>query len=118
MKLCLNELKTSDIVFITVDGGPHYSVVREMTNESVKLSDPSLGNIEMTREKFNEVYSENALVVSDPSTIPFADNSITVNDSTDQASNQTNQTNDNTTTQTSSDSQSHQTDNRTNHADM
>ncbi len=66
MKISVNELKKNNIVFITVNGGPHYSVVREVTADKVLLADPSLGNIEMTKEKFAEVYSGNALVVSDP----------------------------------------------------
>ncbi|MBM4240086.1 MAG: C39 family peptidase [Euryarchaeota archaeon] len=66
MKLSVDDLKKNNIVFITIDGGSHYSVVREVTVGSVKLADPSLGNIEMSREKFAEVYSGNALVIIDP----------------------------------------------------
>jgi len=85
MKLSIDDLKPNNIVFITVNGGPHYSVVREVTNESVKLADPSLGNIEMSREKFDEVYSGNALVISD------SNNSTQVNGTTNQTNNQENQ---------------------------
>ncbi|MBM4240971.1 MAG: hypothetical protein FJ150_04840 [Euryarchaeota archaeon] len=91
MKLSIEELKKNNIVYVTIDGGPHYSVVREITNESVKLADPSLGNIDMSREKFAEVYSGYALVINDPN------NSTQVNGTTDQANNQTNQINGNTT---------------------
>jgi len=45
---------------------PHYSVVREVTENSVRLADPSLGNIEMSREKFSEIFSGNVLVITDP----------------------------------------------------
>ena len=41
-------------------------MVREVTENSVKLADPSIGNIEMTREKFNEIYSGYALVITNP----------------------------------------------------
>ena len=51
---------------MTIDGTPHYSVVREVNENSVKLADPSLGNIKMSREKFSEVYSGNALVITNP----------------------------------------------------
>ncbi|NPV51756.1 MAG: hypothetical protein HPY60_11260 [Candidatus Methanofastidiosum sp.] len=56
MKLSIDDL-THNLVFITANGGLHFSVVTEVTNTSVYLADPSLGNIEMTREKFAEVYS-------------------------------------------------------------
>ena len=65
MKLSTDELKKDNIVFLNVDGSTHYSVVKGVTNKSVKLADPSLGNIEMPKEMFNEVYSGNALVISD-----------------------------------------------------
>gem|GEM_PF-2029948 len=66
MRLSIGELRPNMIVHVIKDGTPHYSVVREVTNESVKLADPSLGNIEMTREKFSEIYTGNALVITDP----------------------------------------------------
>ena len=66
MRLSIDELRPNNIVHVILDGTPHYSVVREITNESVKLADPSLGNIEMTREKFSEIYTGNALVIGGP----------------------------------------------------
>ncbi|MBM4240974.1 MAG: C39 family peptidase [Euryarchaeota archaeon] len=83
MKLLVDDLKPNNIVFVTIDGGPHYSVVREVTNESVKLADPSLGNIEMSREDFTAAYSGNALVITDPN------NSTEVNGTTEQTKNET-----------------------------
>ena len=50
MKLSVDDLKPNNIVHITLDGEGHYSVVREVTNESVYLADPSKGNIEMSRK--------------------------------------------------------------------
>ena len=66
MKLSVDELRPNNIVHIILDGEGHYSVVREITNESVRLADPSLGNIVMSREKFNEIYTGNALVITNP----------------------------------------------------
>jgi len=57
MRLSIDELRPDMIVHVIKDGTPHYRVVREVTENSVKLADPSLGNIEMTREKFNEIYT-------------------------------------------------------------
>jgi len=66
MKLRVDELRPNMIVHVIKDGTPHYSVVKEITNEIVRLADPSLGNIELTREKFNEIYTGNALVMEAP----------------------------------------------------
>jgi len=66
MKISTDELRPDNIVHVILDGTPHYSVIKEVTNESVKLADPSLGNIEMTREKFSEIYTGNALVINVP----------------------------------------------------
>jgi len=66
MKLSTDELRPNNIIHVIKDGTPHYSVVREVTENSVKLADPSIGNIEMTREKFNEIYSGYALVITNP----------------------------------------------------
>ncbi len=65
MKLSLDKLKKNDIVFLNISGNTHYSVIREVANESVKLADPSLGNIEIPKYEFKKVYSGNALVISD-----------------------------------------------------
>jgi len=66
MRLSIDELKPDNIVHVTIDGTPHYSVVREVTENSVKLADPSLGNIEMSREKFCEIFTGNTLVINVP----------------------------------------------------
>jgi len=113
MKLSIDDLKPKNIVFITANGEPHYSVVREVTNESVKLADPSLGNIEMSKEKFAEVYSGNALVITDPN------NPTQVNGTTNQTNNLTNLTSENTNSsesvnnETDANSTSAQSENRT-----
>ena len=66
MKLSVDDLRPNNIVHVILDGEGHYSVVREVTNESVYLADPSKGNIELSREKFSEIYSGNALVITNP----------------------------------------------------
>jgi len=77
MKLSTDELRPNNIVHVILDGTPHYSVIKEVTNESVRLADPSLGNIELTREKFNEIYTGNALVITNPNMeAPDANSSI------------------------------------------
>jgi predicted double-glycine peptidase len=95
MKLSVDDLKPNNIVHIILDGEGHYSVIREVSENSVYLADPSLGNIEMTREEFAEIFTGNALVISNPNmqvnqTAEQA-NSSTEN-LTDQIDNVTNQT--------------------------
>ncbi|MBP2046764.1 C39 family peptidase [Methanobacterium aggregans] len=68
MKISSNDLKSNNIVYMTVNGGAHYSVIRDINNETVLLADPSLGNINLTREEFEEEYNGYALVVDDPRT--------------------------------------------------
>jgi len=79
MKISTDELRPNNIVHVTIDGTPHYSVVREVTENSVKLADPSLGNIELTREKFSEIYTGNALVMEAPG--------VSVNETSSQTNN-------------------------------
>ncbi|MEN4006209.1 MAG: C39 family peptidase [Methanobacteriaceae archaeon] len=64
MRLSIDDLKRNHIVHVVLNGTPHYSVVREVSENSVRLADPSLGNIVMTREEFNEIYTGHTLVIS------------------------------------------------------
>ncbi|AAB85810.1 MULTISPECIES: cysteine peptidase family C39 domain-containing protein [Methanothermobacter] len=75
------------------DGTGHYTVINGITNDTVKLADPSLGNIEMNIEEFAEIYSGYALVINDP-------NNPQVNGTTEQTNNQTDQSNENTSSET------------------
>jgi hypothetical protein len=68
MKISSNYLKSNNIVYMTVNGGAHYSVIREINNETVLLADPSLGNINITREEFEKEYNGYAMVVDEPKT--------------------------------------------------
>ncbi|MDP3622939.1 MAG: NosD domain-containing protein [Methanobacteriaceae archaeon] len=63
LKLNWSELRTNNIVVLTIDGNTHFSIMTQISNNTVYLADTSLGNIEMTLEKFNEIYTGNALVV-------------------------------------------------------
>jgi len=84
MKLSTDELRPNNIVHVILDGTPHYSVIKEVTNESVRLADPSLGNIEMSREKFNEIYTGNALVITNPNMEALG---VSVNETAEQVNN-------------------------------
>jgi len=64
------------------DGMGHYTVINGITNDTIKLADPSLGNIEMNIEEFTEIYSRYTLVINDPN------NPRQVNGTTEQTNNQ------------------------------
>ena len=100
MKLSIEELKKNNIVYVTIDGGPHYSVLKEVTDTGVLLADPSLGNIEMSKEEFAGVYSGNVLVITDPNVqAQEVSNSTQVNGTTKQINNETNQISGNTSSE-------------------
>jgi len=84
MKLNISELRENMIAYTINDGTGHYTVINGITNDTVKLADPSLGNIEMNIEKFTEIYSGYALVINDPN------NPAQVNKTIDQSNKNTN----------------------------
>lgn len=65
-KLEVDELESNNIVYVEINGTPRYTLVKEIENNTIFLSDPELGNIEMNKEDFTKIYSGYALVVSNP----------------------------------------------------
>ncbi|MDI6643885.1 MAG: cysteine peptidase family C39 domain-containing protein [Methanobacteriaceae archaeon] len=63
MRISIDNLRYNNIVFLTINSGYHYSVILKITHEKVILADPALGNIELTRKKFEDIYSGNALIL-------------------------------------------------------
>lgn len=63
VRIGLENLKPNNIVFIKLHGSSHYSVIRKISNNNVYLADPSLGEIEIKKDIFNQIYSGNALVI-------------------------------------------------------
>jgi len=57
MKLNITELHENMIAYTMSDGVGHYTLIREVNNETVKLADPTMGNIEMSLEEFQEIYT-------------------------------------------------------------
>ncbi len=66
-KLQVDELKSNNIAYVVINGTSHYTTVKEIKDNTIFLSDPGLGNIEMTRENFTKIYSGYALIVNNPS---------------------------------------------------
>ena len=52
------------MVVLNISGTKHFELIRNITNTTVYLFDPNLGNIEMSREKFNELYIGVALIIN------------------------------------------------------
>ncbi len=63
-RLNTDQLKTDYIVVLKINGKYHYNIIRNVTNNTVYLTDPNLGDIEMSLAKFNEVYTGYALVIA------------------------------------------------------
>lgn len=57
-----DELKNNDIVFLAFKETKHFSVVDEITNSKIKLSDPYLGSVMFDKSFFKNIYSGKALI--------------------------------------------------------
>ncbi|MBU4535228.1 MAG: hypothetical protein KKF16_05280 [Euryarchaeota archaeon] len=68
MILSSDELSIDNIVLLSIAGLNHYSVIKSINDTTVLLADSAFGNIEMTREQFNELYSGYVLIVTNNST--------------------------------------------------
>ena len=64
LRLKVSELEPGNIVFLTINGKGHFSVIKNITSKTVYLADPNLGNINMTLVHFKASYSGDALVVT------------------------------------------------------
>lgn len=64
MRIHAENLDSDHIVFLNIDNKFHYSVIDQINEHTVILSDPALGKIELTKNYFFKIYSGNALVIS------------------------------------------------------
>jgi len=64
-RLTIDQLRTNYLVVLSINGTNHFEVIQNITDTTVYLFDPNLGNIEMTRDKFNELYTGIALIIND-----------------------------------------------------
>jgi uncharacterized protein len=78
MKLSVNKLKQNDIVFLNIGRNTHYSVITSVTANRVKLEDPILGNIVVSKKIFARIYSGKALVIIDPNVPVHVTNDLAV----------------------------------------
>jgi len=58
-KLTTDQLQANYIVVLKINGNYHYNIIRSITNDTLYLTDPNLGNIQMNITKFNELFISN-----------------------------------------------------------
>ena len=58
-----SNLKENFIVHMNINGAEHWSVIKEISKDSVTLADPSLGYVKYDLGKFNEFYTKNSLII-------------------------------------------------------
>ncbi|GAB4307797.1 MAG: hypothetical protein Kow0019_03770 [Methanobacteriaceae archaeon] len=63
MRISIDKLRTNNIVFLTINGCSHYSVIIKIIQKKVILADPALGKIKLTKNQFEEIYSGKALIL-------------------------------------------------------
>ena len=63
-RLTIDQLQPNYLVVLDIDGTRHFEIIRNITNTTVYLFDPNLGDLEMTREKFNELYTGVSLIIN------------------------------------------------------
>jgi len=74
LKLNVTELRSDNLVLLSIGDQGHYIIVKNVTNTTVYLADTSMGNMEMSLEKFNSLYSGNALVITNNANNPQLNN--------------------------------------------
>jgi len=62
VRLTSSELQANYLVVLDIDGTSHFEVVKSINSTMVVLFDPNLGLIEMTREKFDELFTGVAMI--------------------------------------------------------
>ncbi len=64
LELPVDQLEPGNIVYLTINGVGHYSVITNITNTIVYLADSDFGNINMTLADFTAEYNGYALVIT------------------------------------------------------
>ncbi|RJS48160.1 MAG: hypothetical protein CIT03_09480, partial [Methanobacterium sp.] len=64
-RLTTDQLKSNHMVVLSIKGVNHFVVIQNITDTTVYLFDPNLGNVEMTMDKFNELYIGIALIINE-----------------------------------------------------
>jgi len=64
VRLTVDQLQPNYLVVLDIDGTKHFEIIRNLTNTTVYLFDPNLGDLEISRDKFNELYTGCALIIN------------------------------------------------------
>jgi len=89
LKLTVNELRSGNIVYLTIVDECHYAIFKSINGSIVYLADTDLGNINMTLDKFTQAYVQNtttgygyALIITNDSSDSQLNNNNTIDDNT------------------------------------
>ena len=63
-RLTTNQLAANYIVLLSINGVNHFEVIENITNSTVCLFDPNIGNINMSIDQFNGFYTGFALILN------------------------------------------------------
>jgi len=63
-RLTIDQLQPNYLVVLNIDGTQHFEIIHNITNTTVYLYDPNLGDLEISREKFNTLYTGIALIIN------------------------------------------------------
>ena len=64
VKAEMEYLNENYIVHMSINGTEHWSVIKQITDNFIILSDPNMGNINYTKEDFSSVYTNNSIIIS------------------------------------------------------
>jgi len=64
VRLTVDQLQPNYLVVLDINGTKHFEIIRNITSTTVYLFDPNLGDLEISRDKFNELYTGVALIIN------------------------------------------------------
>lgn len=59
----ISNLNENFIVHMNINGAEHWSVIKEINNETVTLADPNMGYVEFDLKNFKEYYTNNSIII-------------------------------------------------------
>jgi len=81
VRITADQLQPDYIIVLNINDQNHYEIVKSINSTTVLLIDPNLGQIEMTRTQFDQLYTGIALIIND--TIPTNATILTENEMKD-----------------------------------
>jgi len=81
VRITADQLQPDYIIVLNINDQNHYEIIKSINSTTVILIDPNLGQIEMTRTQFQELYTGIALIINN--TIPSNATILTENEMKD-----------------------------------